>query len=131
MLASFVEHKQARKLYGCKVRHKKNVPDGLERFGKDLGRIWETHSSGRPEFPSSSASFSAISRHWENMPWSFLLTRTISIRRRYLVHHVVVGHAVRPFVVALPIISIVRTIFVFINQNSSLKSFRLKLFSSF
>ena len=25
----------------CKIRHKKNVPDHLERFGKDLGRIWE------------------------------------------------------------------------------------------
>ena len=66
--------------YG-KVRHKKNAPEGLERFGKDLGRIWETYSCGRYELPSSSANFSAISRHWENMPWSFLLTRTMSIRR--------------------------------------------------
>ena len=51
----------------CKIKHKKNVPDHLERFGKDLGRIWETHSCGRDEIPSSSANFSAISRHWENM----------------------------------------------------------------
>ena len=28
----------------CKFRQKKIAPDGLERFGKDLGRIWETHS---------------------------------------------------------------------------------------
>ena len=81
MLASFAEHKQARKLYDCKDRHKKNAPGGLERFGKDLGRIWETYSCGMLVFPNSSTNFSTISRHWENMPWSFLLTRTESIRR--------------------------------------------------
>lgn len=52
----------------CKFRHKKIAPDGLERFGKDLGRIWETHSWGRLIFPISSAIFNAISLHWENMP---------------------------------------------------------------
>ena len=47
----------------CKIKHKKNAPDGLERFGKDLGNLL-LREAGFPEFiDQSQHDFPALGKH--------------------------------------------------------------------